>query len=143
MPHDVNGSVIKKGDRVNLPCVVKEVNALSQVNFRRNELRALKMAIHAVFRTQYKQIFWKAWQESDKGGMNTNPEWLVNVDLQWKQACKQFDDTNELISLFLCRHFTLYREHWTPLLAEYADLSMYHKHFTTKGLAPSRPMPLE
>ncbi len=27
MPHDVNGRVIKKGDRVNVRCVVKEVQA--------------------------------------------------------------------------------------------------------------------
>lgn len=135
------------------PTIVRQVNELSRVGFRRNELRPLKITVSNVFRTAYRQLFLQAYEEArareaeliqHRPDSVPVPTWFdAGPEPQWKQACKQFDLAVELISLFLCRHFTLYRNHWTPLLAEHADMSRYHKFFTTKGLAPRRPMPLE
>ena len=141
------------------PTIVKEVNNLSLVGFKQNELRPVKIAANSVFRAHYKYVFQKSYDEAKAriaevheqrrqycphGEPLPVPYWFdEGPDRQWKQACKQFDAANELICLFICRHFTLYRNHWTPLLVEHADLSQYYKHFTMRELKPRRPMPLE
>jgi len=138
------------------PTVIKQVHNLYHCNFKSLEFRPLKISIGEIFRAHYKPVFMEQWQASDRGGKYSadNPpdacrirdipysEFRLDPERQWKQACKQFDLANNLIAHFLCRHYTLYREQWRPLLAEHADYSQYYKHFTMKALV-ARPEMIE
>lgn len=125
------------------PLIIQHVTALAEQRFRGSAMKPLKLELSNIFRTQFRVLFYEEHGHctETRPAFEGSPMVIPSADARWKQACKQFDLATELICQFLCRHYTIYRDEWIPLMVEHVDLSQYFKHFQSKTLAlPRLPM---
>jgi hypothetical protein len=126
------------------PKVIELVHEIAKKNYASHSFKPLTSFLLRFFRSDYR----RAYEEDDKQRYAEHPfhkEYEERVYIpftfedKFQQAVKQFDKAAELVAKLLARHYGLFPEVWTPLLARHADLSEYWQQFTSKAFTKPRP----
>ena len=111
------------------PEVIRIVRDVVMSGYRSLSFKPLRILLSDVFRSQFRPLFYETYGHQTETVIIEGRDAVIpSCDVRWKQACKQFDLANDLIARWLCRHYTINQEEWTPRIAEHADLRQYYKH---------------
>lgn len=112
--------------------LIVELYQAAQSGMTDRSLRGIYTVVLQFFRGEYRVAYQRQWEAEQVQHQVVYAQRYLPVtwDQHWTRACRFFDEAALTVAQFLLRHYTLFEEHWTPLLAEAVDLREHWRHFT-------------